>query len=60
LIELGLLVPVTAFILFLVFTQRRASVGRWRVWFSCEGLPLAIGIYLGLAVLRALFLLGTE
>lgn len=60
LIDLALLVPVTGFIVLLVYTQRRRSVGVWRVWFPCEGLPLAIGVYLVLAVLRGIFLLGTE
>jgi len=60
LIDLGLLIPVTAVIVFLVFTQRRTSVGGWRTWFACEGLPLGIGVYVGLALLRGLFMLGTE
>jgi hypothetical protein len=60
LIDLGLLIPVTAIIVVVAFYQRRASVRQWRVWFPCEGLPLAIGIYVVLALLRGLFMLGGE
>lgn len=60
LIDLGLLVPVTAIILLLVYATRRRAVGRWRVWFPCEGLPLGIAIYVALALLRGVFLLGME
>lgn len=60
LIDLALLVPVTLVILLTIFGQRRRTIGRWRTWMACEGVPIGLLIFVILAVLRTVFLLSME